>query len=102
MLRKRAASSWLHLGHTSTAGSTKQSYRRNLEAKAWAEATTSAEYSRGAEHHQAASMAQSIQDLVEDQFRFMAGSITSNLEGARSKSTVADRPLAFLTMTPPA
>ena len=42
-----------------------------MEAKAWAEATTSAEYSRGAEHHQAASMAQSIQ--VEDQFRFMAG-----------------------------
>ena len=71
LLRKRAASSWLHLGHTGTAGSTKQSYMRNLEAKTWAEATTSAEYSRGAEHHQAASMAQSIQ--VEDQFRFMAG-----------------------------
>ena len=71
LLRKHAASSWLHLGHTNTAGNTKQSHRRNLEATAWAETITSVEYSRGAEHHQAVSLAQSIQ--VEDQFRFMAG-----------------------------
>ena len=71
LLRKRAASSWLHLGHTNTASSTKQSHMRNLEAEAWVEATTSTEYSSGAEHHQAASIAQSIR--VEDQFRYMAG-----------------------------
>ena len=90
MLRKRAISSWLHLGHTNTASRTKQSHKRNLEAKAWAEATTSAEYSREAEHHQAASMTQSI--LVEDQFRFMAGN-------AADKTTTVIIPLLLTLVT---
>ena len=71
LLRRQARTTWLHLGHASNKGHNQKSHNRNLEAKAWAEAVTSTNYSRATQHTQAATIARDIQ--TEDKFRFSAG-----------------------------
>ena len=71
LLRKRASAAWLHLGHTDKKSKNKKLHKKNLEAKAWAEATADTRYSRATQSRKAQSMARDIQ--TEDHFRFKAG-----------------------------
>ena len=75
LLRKKASAAWLHLGHTDKKSKDKNKnknlHRKNLEAKAWAEATANTRYSRATQSRKAQSMARDIQ--AEDRFRFKVG-----------------------------
>ena len=98
LLRRQARTTWLHLGHTSNKCHHQQAHNRNLEAKAWAEAVTSNNYSRAAQHAQAATIARDIQ--VEDQFRFSAGRSADDIAAMVIPALLALVTSSALDLTP--